>query len=100
MAAIDGLPPLRDVIRDHELVAKKQLGQNFLLDLNLTAKIARQAGDLVAGAPVSGPIGGSGFERFDHVQHLSVPLHRQGLFGCPFGLPYRWAAMVALTTPV
>ena len=46
MAAIDGLPPLRDVIRDHELVAKKSLGQNFLLDLNLTAKIARAAGDL------------------------------------------------------
>ena len=46
MATIDGLPPLRDVIRTHELVAKKQLGQNFLLDLNLTAKIARQAGDL------------------------------------------------------
>ena len=44
MATIDGLPPLRDVIRDHELVAKKQLGQNFLLDLNLTAKIARAAG--------------------------------------------------------
>ncbi|WP_435259214.1 16S rRNA (adenine(1518)-N(6)/adenine(1519)-N(6))-dimethyltransferase RsmA [Thioclava sp. FR2] len=48
MATIDGLPPLRDVIRDHELVAKKQLGQNFLLDLNLTAKIARMAGDLSA----------------------------------------------------
>ncbi len=46
MAAIDGLPPLRDVIRTHDLVAKKQLGQNFLLDLNLTAKIARAAGDL------------------------------------------------------
>ena len=46
MATIDGLPPLRDVIRDHDLVARKQLGQNFLLDLNLTAKIARQAGDL------------------------------------------------------
>lgn len=46
MATIDGLPPLRDVIRDHDLVAKKQLGQNFLLDLNLTAKIARRAGDL------------------------------------------------------
>ncbi|MBD3788543.1 MAG: 16S rRNA (adenine(1518)-N(6)/adenine(1519)-N(6))-dimethyltransferase RsmA [Sphingomonadales bacterium] len=46
MAAIDGLPPLRDVIRDHDLVAKKSLGQNFLLDLNLTAKIARAAGDL------------------------------------------------------
>lgn len=48
MATIDGLPPLRDVIRSHELVAKKQLGQNFLLDLNLTAKIARMAGDLSA----------------------------------------------------
>ena len=46
MGTIDGLPPLRDVIRTHELVARKQLGQNFLLDLNLTAKIARSAGDL------------------------------------------------------
>jgi 16S rRNA (adenine1518-N6/adenine1519-N6)-dimethyltransferase len=46
MAAIDGLPPLGQVIADHELSAKKSLGQNFLLDLNLTAKIARQAGDL------------------------------------------------------
>ena len=48
MATIDGLPPLREVIRAHDLVAKKQLGQNFLLDLNLTAKIARMAGDLSA----------------------------------------------------
>lgn len=48
MATIDGLPPLREVIRTHDLVAKKQLGQNFLLDLNLTAKIARMAGDLSA----------------------------------------------------
>lgn len=46
MSTIDGLPPLRDVITRHELRAKKQLGQNFLLDLNLTAKIARAAGDL------------------------------------------------------
>ncbi|QCO56711.1 16S rRNA (adenine(1518)-N(6)/adenine(1519)-N(6))-dimethyltransferase RsmA (plasmid) [Pseudorhodobacter turbinis] len=46
MAAIDGLPTLAQVIRTHDLVAKKQLGQNFLLDLNLTAKIARAAGDL------------------------------------------------------
>ncbi|OSQ44651.1 16S rRNA (adenine(1518)-N(6)/adenine(1519)-N(6))-dimethyltransferase RsmA [Marivita geojedonensis] len=46
MAAIDGLPPLREVIAIHGLSAKKSLGQNFLLDLNLTAKIARQAGDL------------------------------------------------------
>ena len=48
MATIDGLPPLREVIQAHDLVAKKQLGQNFLLDLNLTAKIARLAGDLSA----------------------------------------------------
>ncbi|APZ54568.1 16S rRNA (adenine(1518)-N(6)/adenine(1519)-N(6))-dimethyltransferase RsmA [Salipiger abyssi] len=46
MSGIDGLPPLREVIATHELSAKKSLGQNFLLDLNLTAKIARQAGDL------------------------------------------------------
>ncbi|MGN6467211.1 MAG: 16S rRNA (adenine(1518)-N(6)/adenine(1519)-N(6))-dimethyltransferase RsmA [Rhizobiaceae bacterium] len=42
----DGLPPLREVIRQHGLAAKKSLGQNFLLDLNLTGKIARSAGDL------------------------------------------------------
>ena len=46
MAQIDGLPALSEVIRTHELSAKKSLGQNFLLDLNLTSKIARQAGDL------------------------------------------------------
>ena len=46
MSAIDTLPPLREVITTHGLTAKKNLGQNFLLDLNLTAKIARQAGDL------------------------------------------------------
>jgi len=40
----DRLPPLRDVIARHDLAAKKSLGQNFLLDLNLTAKIARAAG--------------------------------------------------------
>ncbi len=43
---IDTLPPLRDVIRAHDLRAKKSFGQNFLLDLNLTARIARSAGDL------------------------------------------------------
>lgn len=46
MSAIDNLPPLRDVIAAQQLSARKSLGQNFLLDLNLTAKIARQAGDL------------------------------------------------------
>jgi 16S rRNA (adenine1518-N6/adenine1519-N6)-dimethyltransferase len=40
------LPPLRDVISDYGLRAKKSLGQNFLLDLNLTDRIARSAGDL------------------------------------------------------
>jgi len=43
MAQIDDLPPLREVIRRHELRPKKSLGQNFLLDLNLTARIARAA---------------------------------------------------------
>ena len=43
---IDSLPPLRDVIREHGLRAEKSLGQNFLLDLNLTSKIARAAGKL------------------------------------------------------
>lgn len=44
--AIDALPPLREVIRAHGLAARKSLGQNFLLDLNLTARIARAAGPL------------------------------------------------------
>ena len=43
---IDTLPPLREVISTHTLNAKKSLGQNFILDLNLTAKIARLAGSL------------------------------------------------------
>jgi 16S rRNA (adenine1518-N6/adenine1519-N6)-dimethyltransferase len=44
--ADEALPPLREVIRRHGLAAKKSLGQNFLLDLNLTARIARAAGPL------------------------------------------------------
>jgi 16S rRNA (adenine1518-N6/adenine1519-N6)-dimethyltransferase len=46
--AEDGLPPLREVIAAHDLAAKKALGQNFLLDLNLTGRIARRVGDLAA----------------------------------------------------
>ncbi|MDB5631923.1 MAG: dimethyladenosine transferase [Tardiphaga sp.] len=46
MTAIDDLPPLRDVIQKFDLSARKSLGQNFLLDLNLTARIARAAGPL------------------------------------------------------
>jgi 16S rRNA (adenine1518-N6/adenine1519-N6)-dimethyltransferase len=55
----DGLPPLREVIARHGLAAKKTLGQNFLLDLNLTARIARAAGAIpdarsAADKPLSG----------------------------------------------
>ena len=46
--ADDALPPLRDVIARHGIAAKKSLGQNFLLDLNLTRRIARAAGPLEA----------------------------------------------------
>ena len=46
MATIDTLPPISAVIKKYELNAKKSLGQNFLLDLNLTAKIARSCKDL------------------------------------------------------
>jgi 16S rRNA (adenine1518-N6/adenine1519-N6)-dimethyltransferase len=46
MSQIDDLPPLREVIARHEIAPKKNLGQNFLLDLNLTARIARSAGRL------------------------------------------------------
>ncbi|MEM1385307.1 MAG: 16S rRNA (adenine(1518)-N(6)/adenine(1519)-N(6))-dimethyltransferase RsmA [Pseudomonadota bacterium] len=42
----DGLPPLREVIARHGLAARKSLGQNFILDLNLTGRIARIAGPL------------------------------------------------------
>lgn len=47
-SAIDSLPPLREVIAAHELRATKALGQNFLLDMNITDKIARHAGDMSA----------------------------------------------------
>ena len=46
MSTQDGLPPLRDIIRDLGLTARKSLGQNFLLDFNLTRRIARAAGPL------------------------------------------------------
>jgi 16S rRNA (adenine1518-N6/adenine1519-N6)-dimethyltransferase len=46
VSEFDGLPPLRDVVKRHELAARKSLGQNFLFDLNLTGRIARAAGPL------------------------------------------------------
>ena len=45
-ATPDGLPPLREVIARHGLSARRSLGQNFLLDLNLTGRVARAAGEL------------------------------------------------------
>jgi 16S rRNA (adenine1518-N6/adenine1519-N6)-dimethyltransferase len=46
MSQIDSLPPLREVVERHGLMAQKSLGQNFLYDLNLTSRIARSAGPL------------------------------------------------------
>ena len=46
MSGIDDLPPLREVVAEFGLAAKKSLGQNFLFDLNLTSRIARAAGPL------------------------------------------------------
>ena len=43
---LDSLPPLREIISEHNLRAEKKLGQNFLLDQNITDKIARTAGDM------------------------------------------------------
>ncbi|GGF87061.1 ribosomal RNA small subunit methyltransferase A [Azorhizobium oxalatiphilum] len=63
MAAIDDLPPLRDVIRTHGLSAQKSLGQNFLLDLNLTARIARGSGPLEGATVVEVGPGPGGLTR-------------------------------------
>ncbi len=59
----DGLPPLREVIAKHGLAAKKSLGQNFLLDLNLTGRIARAAGDLTKGSVIEIGPGPGGLTR-------------------------------------
>lgn len=60
---IDSLPPLRDVIATHGLRAKKELGQNFLLDLNLTARIARVAAPLEAATVIEVGPGPGGLTR-------------------------------------
>ena len=61
--AVQSLPPLRDVIAEHGLAARKGLGQHFLMDLNLTLKIARAAGDLSAGTVVEVGPGPGGLTR-------------------------------------
>ena len=63
MSQIDELPPLREVIRRHGLSARKSLGQNFLLDLNLTGRIARAAGPLEGIAVVEVGPGPGGLTR-------------------------------------
>ena len=55
MSAPDGLPPLREIIRASGLTARRSLGQNFLLDFNLTRRIARAAGPLEATIVEVGP---------------------------------------------
>src|SRR6185437_14017311 len=61
--AEDGLPPLREVIAKYDLGARRALGQNFLLDLNLTGKIARAAGDLSTGTTIEIGPGPGGLTR-------------------------------------
>ncbi len=61
--AVDGLPSLREVVARHGLDARKALGQNFLFDLNLTAKIARAAGPLAGVAVVEVGPGPGGLTR-------------------------------------
>ncbi|MGA9442386.1 MAG: 16S rRNA (adenine(1518)-N(6)/adenine(1519)-N(6))-dimethyltransferase RsmA [Methyloceanibacter sp.] len=63
MTTLDGLPPLREVIRAAGLSAKKSLGQNFLLDLNLTRRIARAAGPLAGVSVVEVGPGPGGLTR-------------------------------------
>ena len=77
MATLDGLPPLREVIARHGLAARKALGQNFILDLNLTARIARAAGAALVGA---GALGAYAFlvePRW--LQVTRTRIHRRGL---------------------
>ncbi len=57
------LPPLRDVIAAHGLTARKSLGQHFLLDLNLTGRIARAAGDIATGTVIEVGPGPGGLTR-------------------------------------
>lgn len=59
----DTLPPLRDVIARHGLMADKSLGQHFLLDLNLTGRIARAAGDVSKGTTIEIGPGPGGLTR-------------------------------------
>src|SRR5690348_13288156 len=63
MSALAALPPLRETIKAHGLDARKRLGQHFLLDLNLTRRIARAAGSLEAGTIIEVGPGPGGLTR-------------------------------------
>ena len=63
MSPDDDLPPLREVIARHGLAARHRLGQHFLLDLNLTGRIARAAGDLATGTTIEIGPGPGGLTR-------------------------------------
>ncbi|GJD47652.1 Ribosomal RNA small subunit methyltransferase A [Methylobacterium crusticola] len=63
MTAPDGLPPLREVVRAHDLMPRRALGQNFLFDLNLTGRIARAAGPLEGATVVEVGPGPGGLTR-------------------------------------
>lgn len=77
-SAADGLPPLRAVIERHGLAARKALGQNFLLDLNLTGRIARTAGDLSATTVIEVGPGPGGLTRalLMHNAHHVIAIER------------------------
>jgi 16S rRNA (adenine1518-N6/adenine1519-N6)-dimethyltransferase len=60
---LDALPPLRESLAEHGLWANKGLGQHFLLDLNITRKIARLAGDLSRGVTIEVGPGPGGLTR-------------------------------------
>lgn len=78
----DGLPPLRDVIAAHGLAADKRFGQHFLLDLNLTAKIARLCGDLPDTVAVEIGPGPGGLTRalLAEGAHRVVAIEKDGRF--------------------
>ena len=60
---LDALPPLREGLAAAGLMAKKSFGQNFLLDLNITRKIAREAGPLEGSAVIEVGPGPGGLTR-------------------------------------
>ena len=60
---VENLPPLREIMAQHALTTRRSLGQHFLLDLELTRRIARAAGDLTYGTTVEIGPGPGGLTR-------------------------------------